>query len=131
MTALWLLSLALRNAGIVDIIWGLGFVLLAAVYFVAAEGFTGRKLLVLALVAVWGLRLASYILWRSRGKGEDYRYAGWRERAGDRFWWTSLFQVFLLQGLLMWVISMPVLAAQSAGEPGGPSAAARVAAATS
>jgi len=117
MAALWLLSLALRNAGIVDIFWGLGFVLLAAVYFVAAEGFTGRKLLVLALVAVWGLRLSGYILWRSRGKGEDYRYAGWRERAGDRFWWTSLFQVFLLQGLLMWVISIPVLAAQSAGEP--------------
>jgi steroid 5-alpha reductase family enzyme len=117
MTALWLLSLALKNAGIVDIFWGLGFVLLAAVYFVAADGFAGRKLLVLALVAVWGLRLSGYIGWRNRGKGEDYRYARWREQAGERFWWTSLFQVFLLQGLLMWVISMPVLAAQSADEP--------------
>jgi steroid 5-alpha reductase family enzyme len=117
MAALWLLSLALKNAGIVDIFWGLGFVLLSAVYFVAADGFSGRKLLVLALVAVWGLRLSGYILWRNRGKGEDYRYAGWRDRAGDRFWWTSLLQVFLLQGLLMWVISMPVLAAQSADEP--------------
>jgi len=117
MTALWLLSLALKNAGIVDVFWGLGFVLLAAVYFVAADGFTGRKLLVLALVAVWGLRLSGYILWRSRGKGEDYRYAAWRERAGERFWWSSLFQVFLLQGLLMWVISMPLLAAQSADAP--------------
>jgi steroid 5-alpha reductase family enzyme len=117
MTALWLLSLALKNAGIVDIFWGLGFVLLAAVYFVAADGFAGRKLLVLALVAVWGLRLSGYIGWRNRGKGEDYRYARWREQAGERFWWTSLLQVFLLQGLLMWVISMPVLAAQSADEP--------------
>ena len=71
MAALWLLSLALKNAGIVDIFWGLGFVLLAAVYFVAADGFTGRKLLVLALVAVWGLRLSGYILWRNRRKGED------------------------------------------------------------
>jgi steroid 5-alpha reductase family enzyme len=117
MAALWLLSLALKNAGIVDIFWGAGFVLLSAVYFVAADGFSERKLLVLALVAVWGLRLSGYILWRNRGKGEDYRYARWRERAGDRFWWTSLLQVFLLQGLLMWVISMPVLAAQSADEP--------------
>ena len=117
MAALWLLSLAIKNASIVDIFWGLGFVLLAAVYFVAADGFTGRKLLVLTLVAVWGLRLSGYILWRSRGKGEDYRYARWREEAGDQFWWTSLLQVFLLQGLLMWVISAPVLAAQSADEP--------------
>jgi steroid 5-alpha reductase family enzyme len=117
MTALWLLSLALKNASIVDVFWGLGFVLLAAVYFVAADGFAGRKLLVLALVAVWGLRLSGYIGWRNRGKGEDYRYARWREQAGERFWWTSLLQVFLLQGLLMWVISMPVLAAQSADEP--------------
>ena len=117
MAALWLLSLALMNAGIVDIFWGLGCVLLSAVYFVTADGFSGRKLLVLALVAVWGLRLSGFILWRNRGEGEDYRYAGWRERAGDRFWWTSLFQVFLLQGLLMWVISMPILAAQSADEP--------------
>lgn len=118
MAALWLLSLAIKNASIVDIFWGLGFVLLAAVYFAAADGFTGRKLLVLTLVAAWGLRLSGYILWRSRGKGEDYRYARWREQAGDRFWWTSLLQVFLLQGLLMWLISAPVLAAQSADEPG-------------
>lgn len=118
MAALWLLSLAIKNASIVDIFWGLGFVLLAAVYFVAADGFSGRKLLVLTLVAAWGLRLSGYILWRSRGKGEDYRYARWREQAGDRFWWTSLLQVFLLQGLLMWLISAPVLAAQSADEPG-------------
>ena len=117
MAGLWLVSLALRNAGIVDIFWGLGFVLLAAFYFVAADGYGGRKLLVLVLVAAWGLRLSGYIFWRNRGKGEDYRYAAWRERAGGRFWWVSLFQVFLLQGLLMWVISMPILAAQAADEP--------------
>lgn len=117
MTAVWLLSLALRNASIVDVFWGLGFVLLAAVWFAAADGYTGRKALMLALVAAWGLRLSLYILWRNWGAGEDPRYAKWRRAAGEKFWWVSFFQVFMLQGLLLWLISMPVLAAQYYGQP--------------
>src|SRR3989304_8863037 len=117
MTAIWLVSLVLRNASIVDVFWGLGFALLAAVYFVAADGFVGRKVLITSLVAVWGLRLSLYILWRNWGKGEDYRYRAFREKAGEKFWWVSFFQVFLLQGVLLWLISAPVLAAQFYGSP--------------
>jgi len=117
MTAIWLASLAQRNASIVDAFWGLGFVLLAAVYFVAADGFVGRKILITSLVAVWGLRLSLYILWRNWGKGEDYRYRAFREKAGERFWWVSFFQVFLLQGVLLWLISAPILAAQFYDSP--------------
>jgi steroid 5-alpha reductase family enzyme len=117
MVALWLVSLVARNASIVDIFWGLGFVLLVAVYFVATDGYTGRKVLITTLVTVWGLRLSLYILWRNWGKGEDYRYRKWREEAGEKFWWTSLFRVFLLQGALLWLISAPVLAAQFNDDP--------------
>jgi steroid 5-alpha reductase family enzyme len=117
MTAIWLLSLALRNAGIVDVFWGLGFVAVALVYLVGGDGFLGRKILITALVAIWGLRLSLHILRRNWGKGEDYRYREWRERAGGRFWWTSFFQVFLLQGVLLWLISAPLLAAQFNGSP--------------
>lgn len=112
MTAIWLLSLALRNASIVDVFWGLGFVVLALVYLAGGDGFLGRKVLITTLVAIWGLRLSLHILWRNWGQGEDYRYREWRERAGGRFWWTSFFQVFLLQGGLLWLISAPLLAAQ-------------------
>jgi steroid 5-alpha reductase family enzyme len=117
MAAIWLLSLLTKNASIVDIFWGLGFVLLAAVYLVTTDGFVGRKALITTLVAIWGLRLSLYILWRNWGKGEDYRYRKWREQAGGKFWWTSLFQVFLLQGLLLWLISTPILAAQFSDDP--------------
>jgi len=117
MTVIWLASLALRNASIVDVFWGLGFALLAAVYFVATDGFLGRKILITSLVAAWGLRLSLYILWRNWGKGEDYRYRTWREKAGEKFWWVSLFQVFLLQGVLLWLISAPILAAQFYDSP--------------
>jgi len=119
MTAVWLVSLALRNASIVDAFWGLGFVLLAVVYFVTTDGFIGRQILITSLVAVWGLRLSLYILWRNWGQGEDYRYRAFREKAGEKFWWVSFFQVFLLQGVLLWLISAPVLAAQFYGSPDG------------
>jgi steroid 5-alpha reductase family enzyme len=119
MAALWLLSLALRNASIVDVFWGLGFAILSFVFLAAADGYIGRRILVTALVAIWGLRLSLHILRRNWGHGEDYRYAEFRRRAGPKWWWSSLFQVFLLQGLLMWLIAMPILAAQHYGSPDG------------
>jgi steroid 5-alpha reductase family enzyme len=110
---LWMLSVVLRNVSIVDIFWGFGFILLAIFYFNTTAGFDLRKTIVLVLVSMWGLRLALYLAWRNLGKGEDYRYQQFRQRYGaHRYWWVSLFQVFLLQGVLIWVISLPLLGAQ-------------------
>jgi len=113
MTLLWLVSLALRNASIVDIFWGTGFVLAGWLYFLLTPAaLTERKLLLMLLVSLWGLRLSFHILRRNWGKGEDFRYRQWREEAGGRWWWQSFFKVFFLQGILMWLISAPLLAAQ-------------------
>ena len=81
------------------------------------DGFSGRSVLVTALAIIWGLRLSTYLLWRNWGKGEDFRYRRWRERAGESFWWTSYFRVFLLQGAAMWIISQPLRAAIMSDEP--------------
>jgi steroid 5-alpha reductase family enzyme len=119
MTSLWLVSLVLKNSSIVDIFWGAGFVLLAWFYFAySPDGYLPRKLLVTSLVTLWGLRLSFYILWRNWGKPEDFRYQVWRRESGRIWWWKSYFQVFILQGLLMWVISTPLLAAQMGSLPG-------------
>ena len=113
MTALWIVSLILRNASIVDIFWGPGFVVSNWVYFAfTPDGFPARKWLISALVTIWGLRLGLYVLWRNWGEPEDFRYRKWREEEGERWWWLSFFRVFLLQGILMWIISAPLLAAQ-------------------
>ena len=118
MTLLWLASLVLRNSSIVDIFWGPGFVVANWVYFaLTPDGFAGRKWLIGILVTMWGLRLGSYILWRNWGKEEDFRYRKWREETRGRWWWQSFFKVFLLQGLLLWVISAPLLAAQRGATP--------------
>lgn len=65
------------------------------------------------LVIIWGLRLSIYLAWRNYRKGEDFRYQEFRKKYGiNRYWWISYFQVFLLQGILMWLISAPLLGAQ-------------------
>ncbi len=110
-TLLWLVSLILRDASIIDSFWGLGYV--GSYWLVAAlapQQLGPRQLLLGALVTIWGLRLAIHIAWRNWGKGEDFRYARWRQEAGASWWWRSYFKVFLLQGIILWFVSIPLIA---------------------
>jgi steroid 5-alpha reductase family enzyme len=118
MTLLWLLSLSLKNSSIVDIFWGFGFILIVwLVFTLSLQGYLPRRQLVALLVTVWGVRLALHIGSRNWGKPEDFRYARWREENGPRWWWVSYFKVFLLQGSIMWMLSAPLIAAQTSGFP--------------
>jgi len=116
MTLLWLISIIIRNVSIVDLFWGLGFVVATLFFFLKTDGSGTRKIITLALVAIWGIRLSVYLALRNIGKGEDFRYAQFRKNYGEhRYWWISFFQTFLLQGILMWLISAPLLGAQYYG----------------
>jgi len=118
MLFLWLASLALKNASIVDIFWGIGFIVVVwLVFALAPQGHLWRKQLLVVLVTIWGLRLALHIGVRNWGKSEDFRYARWRADHGSNWRWISFFQVFLLQGGLMWILSAPLIAAQTSGFP--------------
>ena len=81
MLALWLLSLRLRDASIVDIFWGAGFAGVGLGCALAGDGFATRRLLVGGLAALWGLRLAFYLFQRNHGNGEDPRYQSMRRRS--------------------------------------------------
>jgi steroid 5-alpha reductase family enzyme len=118
-TLLWLVSLPLRNSSIVDSAWGPGFALVALVAALSGDGYEPRSYLVLGLVAVWGLRLGLHIFTRNRGHGEDPRYARMRRRRGAAWWWVSLLQVFLLQAVILWIVSLPVQAIAVDPEPDG------------
>jgi len=114
-TMLWLWSVYLKDVSIVDAFWGCGFVILAIYYFFTTPSseLHPRKILVLVLVGIWGLRLSLYLLIRNWGKPEDFRYQKFRNDYGaHRYWWFSFFQVFLLQGILLWIISAPLLSTQ-------------------
>lgn len=117
MVTVWALSVGIRNSSIADTFWGIGFVLVAWITFAGADGYLWRRLLIALLVTVWGLRLAFHIGMRSRGEGEDRRYQAWRRQYGEKFWWVSLFTVFLLQGVLLWVISLVAQVGQASPKP--------------
>ena len=114
---LWLVSLRLRDVSIVDIYWGVGFAQIAIITAALADGWPWRQLLLTQLTVLWGLRLGFYLFWRNAGHGEDYRYQAMRRHHGDRFPLVSLATVFGLQGLLMWVVSLPVQFGQLAAAP--------------
>jgi steroid 5-alpha reductase family enzyme len=115
MICVWLASIPLRDASIVDVAWGLGFVAIAWACFAVGDGDRDRRLLLAILVTVWGARLAFHVGRRNAGKGEDRRYAAMRERDGRRFAVRSLYRVFLVQGVAMWIVSLPLQAGGSLG----------------
>lgn len=118
----WLVCLALRDATIVDAFWAFGHIAVAVASFVqATRGHEPRKLLMLGLCVLWGLRLGGYMLWRWRAHGPDRRYASLIGKAGrDRGWGfarASLLLVFLTQAPVLWLSSLPVQLGQFAAEP--------------
>lgn len=119
MVLAWLLSLKLNNVSIVDSLWSLAFLLAALVYAATLSDTGPRMALVLGLVAIWALRLAGYITWRNWGEGEDRRYQAIRANNQPYFEYKSLYIVFGLQGVLAWVISVPLLAAMAGSTPLG------------
>mgnify|MGYP003704733705 CR=1 FL=1 len=108
MVATWIVSVAIRDASIVDPVWPAGFVAVAWVTHLRTEGDPVTGGLLVAMTTIWGVRLGAHLAWRRRGGGEDFRYQAMRRHWGARFWLVSLVTVFTLQGVLMWVVSLPV-----------------------
>ena len=107
---------------VVDVAWGLGFVAIALTSYVAASG-TGdpfRRAVVLALTGLWGVRLAVHIGRRSRGHGEDPRYAEMLSRGRGNPTWYAVRTIYLTQAAVMWFVSLPVQVAMFQDAPLGP-----------
>ncbi len=106
---IWIVSLIKKDAGIMDIFWGLGFIVVGYFYLSAAYSNAFQPRLLYTLVLLWGLRLTLHIGVRNLGEAEDARYANWRQQFGAKWWWLSYLRVFILQGVVMWIVSLPLL----------------------
>ena len=109
MTIFYSISIIIKRSDIVDIGWGLGFILISLISLLHQEPLTDRIILIFFLVLIWGLRLAFHIYSRNKGKVEDYRYQQFKKDWGGNFYIRSYFQIFLLQGLFMIIVSLPIL----------------------
>lgn len=114
---LWfVIALVLKNNSVVDIAWGLGFIMVALFSLAYAEQITVRALLVTGLVLIWGGRLTFHILKRNWGKPEDFRYANWRQEWGKWVIPRAFLQIFVLQGVILLLIAHPVILINTAAD---------------
>jgi steroid 5-alpha reductase family enzyme len=104
----FILSIVKKRNDIADIAWGLGFILISWLGLYLSNT-SLRGLFVNLLVTIWGMRLALHIYKRNVNKHEDYRYAAWRKDWGKWFFLRSYIQVYLLQGLFLYLIIQPVI----------------------
>lgn len=100
----FIVATVIKNNSIVDIGWGIGFVLVAWYAYFKGERSTSA-MMVTWLVTIWGLRLFYHIIKRNWGQPEDFRYANWREAWGKWVVPRAFLQVFMLQGFFMALIS--------------------------
>ncbi len=119
MTVAFILALIKKDNSIVDILWGIGFILIMIYSLIQSGEVDLRKMVVGLLVLLWGLRLSHHIMMRNAGRGEDPRYEHWRD-TWKFFIVRSFFQVYMLQGLVMLLVSTPIwfINLHSAGLPG-------------
>lgn len=111
--ASFLIGRRLGRYNVVDVTWGASFVVVALVAAVVGSGDLFRRLLLLALVAIWGLRLAWHMVGKSAGKGEDPRYD--KLLHGDFSGANVIRKVFLTQAVMSWFISLPLQLSASLG----------------
>ena len=121
MAAIFVLAQLLRNNSIVDIAWGLGFIVVTAALALREPVLYPAKAFVMVFVLIWGLRLSTHVFSRNRGKPEDFRYAKMRKDWGKAVVAKSFVFIFMLQGLLMLVVSLPITVVfSSPARPLGP-----------
>lgn len=109
MTFLYIIAHMKQNNSIVDIGWGLGFIIIALTTFFKSSNHQPLHFIITGLIIIWGLRLAIHIYLRNKGKGEDKRYTAMRASWGKWHAIYSFFQVFMLQGFLMLIIAYPII----------------------
>ena len=106
---LWAVSVAIKDVSFIDSFWGFSFVIIAGVTYLLTEGGSEeRRLLILCIVAIWGTRLAGYLFWRWRKEGADKRYIAMLGKAEPHPHRFSFRMVFLLQGILLLIVSLPI-----------------------
>lgn len=107
-SGVWVAGTVRRDVSVVDLFWGIGFIVAATRSFWLAGASSPLSWLLWGMVVVWGLRLSGYLTWRNWGELEDRRYAAMRDHWGRWFPAVSFLTVFLLQAFLTWIVALPV-----------------------
>ena len=117
--SLWLVSIAIRDVSIIDMVFGVIMtgMLLSTFLRHSAREFSDQ--LLLGIVVLWALRMTTHLVRRNWGHGEDVRYSKLRSWVDSEwaFHWLSLRKVFLLQGVVLWLATLPAQLFLALGSP--------------
>ena len=116
MCAMFIVAQIIKNNSIADVGWGVGFIVVTFYTFTVFGENLFQQRLISFLVTIWGLRLAFYIGIRNLGEPEDFRYAKWRSDWGNSFLIRSFLQIFMLQGAIMFINTLPIIIINSTSE---------------
>ncbi|AYC28625.1 DUF1295 domain-containing protein [Paenisporosarcina cavernae] len=108
MTFVWMIAVKKDNYSIVDIVWGMTFMVTTAVVLLYSQEFNVVSWTIAILVYIWGIRLSYYLFKRNAGKPEDYRYQAMRKNWGDQVKLRAYRRVFLLQGAISLILSLAI-----------------------
>ena len=111
MSGLFVVSLITKNNGVADVGYGIAFMVVIVATYLQVPTSNDYLLILISLPFIWGLRLASRIYQKNKGKPEDFRYRAWREEWGNTFLWRSFLQIYMLQGLVVFIVASPVVLA--------------------
>ncbi|WP_423188359.1 DUF1295 domain-containing protein [Alkalibacterium sp. f15] len=103
-TIIFVIATVIKNNSIVDIGWGMGFVVGSWLTLLVTEEPTILSYVIVGFITVWGLRLSLRLLKRNYGKPEDFRYAQWREEWGEKVVLIAFFRVFMVQGIINFIV---------------------------
>ena len=113
MNCLFVFALILGDNSIIDVFYGPSFIIAASIVSLQFASWHPRRVLVMSLLALWGIRLGAHLLVRHRGRGEDFRHLKWRKTGGRSSYWRSCLQLYMLQGAV--IISLCILASHRFG----------------
>jgi len=105
----YILAVLEKDFGIIDVAWGLGFILVLVIGISRIGSNDTRSFILTLMVLMWGLRLSIHLFFRGRKKDEDYRYQSMRKKWGDKANLKAYFYIFLSQAFLLIIISSPIL----------------------
>ncbi|MBN2220715.1 MAG: DUF1295 domain-containing protein [Vallitaleaceae bacterium] len=103
-TTIFIIATIIKNNSIVDIGWGMGFVVGSCLTLIVTESPTFLSYAIVVFISIWGIRLSLRLLKRNYGKPEDFRYAQWRKEWGDKVVPIAFFRVFMIQGIINFVV---------------------------
>lgn len=103
-TTIFIVATVIKNNSIVDIGWGMGFVVGSCLTLIVTDKPTFLSYAIVCFISVWGIRLSLRLLKRNYGKPEDFRYAQWRKEWGDKVVLIAFFRVFMIQGIINFVV---------------------------